>query len=62
MKENKYIKNGYPDIQNCVMFDPGNKQCTGLKEIYCLTQNYDCPFFKDGRKWTAESGKLKVKS
>lgn len=38
------FKNGFLDIQRCVMFDKNKKKCTGLKELYCLTG--ECSFYK----------------
>lgn len=47
LKPKKYIKNGFVDIKKCVMFELSNKSCRGLTETFCITEDYDFPFYKD---------------
>lgn len=59
MKPRRYIKNGFLDIRKCVMFK--GDRCDGLKEVYCLTEDYDCPFFKTAEMLKSQLDKIEMR-
>lgn len=45
-------------IKNCFAYR-GN-ECVVLKEIYCIKENYDCPFYKTKKEYRLLQAKEEV--